>query len=69
MAKSELKFLDVLDKTYIETYEDEGTIVIICKDPEQGISGTGIGVCIRLDKSTAIKFTKYLQTEINKIQD
>ena len=69
MAKTNQKFLDVLDNTYIETYEDEGTIVIISKDTEQGIGNTGIGVCIRLDKSTAIKFNECLKMEINKIQD
>lgn len=69
MATSGLKFLDILDNTYIETYENEGTIVIISKDPDQGIGGSGIGVCIRLDKSTALKFANSLQTEISKIQD
>ena len=68
MAKIELKFLDVSDSTFIEAnvHEDEDIISIYMDDPTaQGHNG----VCIHLDKSTAIKFAKTLRTEINKIKE
>lgn len=66
MAKIDLKFLDCRDNTTIEVKELDGIISIFCKDPEQ-VNTTG--VCIHLDKSTAIKFAKTLRTEINKIKE
>ena len=66
MAKIDLKFLDCRDNTTIEVKELDGIISILCKDPEL-VSTTG--VCIHLDKSTAIKFAKTLRTEINKIKE
>ena len=66
MAKIDLKFLDESDKTTIEVKELNGCISIYSQDSEQTNT---TGVCIHLDKSTAIKFAKTLRTEINKIQD
>ena len=68
MAKIDLKFLDVADRTFIEAnvHEDENIISIYMDDPSANGHN---GVCIHLDKSTAIKFAKTLRTEINKIKD
>jgi len=64
MAKFELKFLDFYDDTSIEANvhtELQNIIEIYIK-----YNGND-GICIHLDKSTAIKFAKTLRTEINKI--
>jgi len=73
MAKFELKFIDAIVKTdfikaeLIKQLFDEGKV------PLYGISFTGeengIEFQIILDKSTAIKFSKQLRTEINKITE
>ena len=65
MAKFELKFLDIKDDCYIEAHELGGVVSIYMND-EDNIHNNGI--CIHLDKSTAIKFAKTLRTEINKIE-
>ena len=64
MAKIELKFLDVEDRTTIEVsaHVDDNIISIHSESNADG------GTCIHLDKSTAIKFAKTLRTEINKIE-
>jgi hypothetical protein len=66
MAKYDLKFLDIADETWIEVKELNGFISIFCSDPKQKNTS---GVCIHLDKSTAIKFAKTLRTEINKAKE
>lgn len=67
MAKFELKFIDFKeDGTSIDVKELNGIISIFCTDTKQ-INTSGI--CIHLDKSTAIKFAKTLRTEINKITE
>lgn len=67
MAKYELKFIDLNeDGCEIEVNELDGFISIFSRDSKQ--SGTS-GICVHLDKSTAIKFAKTLRTEINKIQE
>jgi lactam utilization protein B len=67
MAKFELKFYDWLnDNQTIEVKELNGIISIFSSD--KGQTNTS-GVCIHLDKSTAIKFAKTLRTEINKITE
>ena len=66
MAKFELKFIDYKqDGTLIEVNELDGIISIFASDERQKNTS---GVCVHLDKSTAIKFAKTLRTEINKIQ-
>ena len=64
MANFELKFLDRTDKCWIEVKELDGIISIFSSDNDQTNTS---GVCVHLDKSTAIKFAKTLRTEINKI--
>jgi lactam utilization protein B len=67
MAKFELKFIDHQDySTFIDVHEMNGIISIYCCDEKQKNTS---GVCIHLDKSTAIKFAKTLRTEINKITE
>jgi lactam utilization protein B len=68
MANFELKFIDVNDNTFIEAnvHEDENIISIYMDDPSAKLHN---GVCVHLDKSTAIKFAKTLRTEINKIKE
>lgn len=66
MARIDLKFLDYMDNTTIEVKELGGIISIFCQDRKQTNT---TGVCIHLDKSTAIKFAKTLRTEINKIKE
>tara|TARA_R110000772_G_scaffold237167_1_gene349085 strand:- start:673 stop:873 length:201 start_codon:yes stop_codon:yes gene_type:complete len=66
MAKYELKFIDVNDNCQIEVSELSGVISIYSVDRE---AKNSCGVCVHLDKSTAIKFAKTLRTEINKIQE
>ena len=67
MAKFELKFYDEKDfGTTIEVHELNGIISIFTSDKSQINTS---GVCIHLDKSTAIKFAKTLRTEINKITE
>ena len=67
MAKFELKFYDWLNYNQtIEAKEMDGIISIFVEDKDQ-INTSGI--CIHLDKSTAIKFAKTLRTEINKITE
>lgn len=63
MAKFELKFLDSYDNCTIQTIKvaDE-KICIEIFDPLENMN-----ISIFLDKSTAIKFSKTLRTEINKI--
>ena len=65
MANFELKFFDYKEDTCnIEVNELNGVISIFAVDEKQKNTS---GVCIHLDKSTAIKFAKTLRTEINKI--
>jgi hypothetical protein len=67
MAKFELRFYDWLNENQtIEVKEFNGIISIFAKDKAQINTS---GVCIHLDKSTAIKFAKTLRTEINKITE
>ncbi len=67
MAKFELKFIDHKELgTAIEVHELNGIISIFSSDDKQLNTS---GVCIHLDKSTAIKFAKTLRTEINKITE
>lgn len=67
MAKFELKFVDYKENgTTIEVHELNGIISIFASDKNQTNTS---GVCIHLDKSTAIKFAKTLRTEINKITE
>lgn len=66
MAKFELKFLDTSDECWLEVKELDGVISIFASDPQQNYTS---GVCVHLDKSTAIKFAKTLRTEINKITE
>ena len=66
MAKLELRFLDTNDNCWIDAKELDGIISIFCRDENQINTS---GVCIHLDKSTAIKFAKTLRTEINKITE
>jgi len=67
MAKFELKFLDHNeDGTSIEVQCLNGVISIFASDDRQINTS---GVCVHLDKSTAIKFAKTLRTEINKITE
>jgi hypothetical protein len=71
MAKFELKFLDffgfhfiVVEKKTKELYtKNKDVIEIIISDYN------GTNLFINLDKSTAIKFSKTLRTEINKITE
>jgi hypothetical protein len=65
MAKFELKFQD-------DAMDD--LITIQCNSTKENIILVRLNIgesyhCIRLDKSTAIKFAKTLRTEINKIED
>lgn len=71
MAKFDLKFIDnyendvsiKVEKKTVELYSiNEDNIIISL------FSGSANPHNIRLDKSTAIKFSKALRTEINKIQ-
>jgi lactam utilization protein B len=66
MAKFELKFLDRIDNCWIQVKELDGIISIFACDERQTNTS---GVCIHLDKSTAIKFSKTLRTEINEITE
>jgi len=67
MAKFELKFIDLNnDGTSIEVNELNGVISIFATDERQKNTS---GVCVHLDKSTAIKFAKTIRTEINKITE
>lgn len=67
MAKYLLSFVDVNDdSTFIDVHELNGIISIYCRDEKQTNTS---GVCVHLDKSTAIKFAKTLRTEINKIAE
>ena len=66
MAKVELRFLDRADNCWLEVKELNGIISVFACDEEQKNT---TGVCIHLDKSTAIKFAKTLRTEINKIEN
>lgn len=66
MARLELRFLDRADRCWLEVKELDGVISIFACDEEQINTS---GVCIHLDKSTAIKFAKTLRTEINKITE
>lgn len=66
MAKLELRFLDHKDLCWIEVKELGGIISIYSCDEKQTNTS---GVCVHLDKSTAIKFAKTLRTEINKITE
>lgn len=66
MAKFELKFLDIADRCWLEVKELDGIISIFACDENQKNTS---GVCVHLDKSTAIKFAKTLRTEINKITE
>ena len=66
MAKLELRFLDRVDRCWIEVKEMNGIISIFtCDELQHNTSG----VCIHLDKSTSIKLAKTLRTEINKITE
>lgn len=62
MAKFDLKFLDLVDDSYIK-------VNVVDADSTIAIYGEYHGEIfeIWLDKSTAIKFAKTLRTEINKI--
>lgn len=62
MAKFDLKFLDLVDDSYIKVsvVDADSTIAIYGKHQGEIFE-------IWLDKSTAIKFAKTLRTEINKI--
>ena len=63
MAKFELKFLSAgCDLWNVSTIEEDGLIIITIISPEHEMS-------IGLDKSTAIKFSKTIRTEINKITE
>jgi hypothetical protein len=68
MAKFELKFIDQEnDYVYIECFENKCNTIeirIVSTEVEYENQST-----ILLDKSTAIKFTKTLRTEINKITE
>ncbi len=67
MAKFELKFYDWLnDLQTIQVHEMNGIVSIFAENKCQKNTS---GVCIHLDKSTAIKFAKTLRTEINKITE
>lgn len=66
MAKIDLKFLDYVDNCWIEVKELNGVISIFSSDNDRQDT---TGICVHLDKSTAIKFAKTLRTEINKIQE
>ncbi len=67
MAKYNLSFVDFNDdNVFIEVHVLNGIISIFCTDQNQKNTS---GVCIHLDKSTAIKFAKTLRTEINKITE
>ena len=72
MAKFELKFLDYADDSTIlvKKLEKENLIGIYLYDCliDNEIEGYEDS-CIYLDKSTAIKFSKALRTEINKITE
>lgn len=66
MANIDLKFIDYKEYyTTIEVNELNGIISIYSRNERQKNT---MGVCIHLDKSTAIKFAKTLRTEINKIE-
>jgi lactam utilization protein B len=66
MAKLELRFLDEYDRCWLEVKQLDGIISIFACDENQTNTS---GVCVHLDKSTAIKFAKTLRTEINKITE
>ena len=66
MARLELRFLDRADRCWGGGGGVDGVISIFACDEEQINTS---GVCIHLDKSTAIKFAKTLRTEINKITE
>jgi hypothetical protein len=66
MAKLELRFLDESDRCWLEVKQLDGIISIFACDENQTNTS---GVCVHLDKSTAIKFAKTLRTEINKITE
>jgi len=68
MAKYDLKFIDrfnektiKVEKVTKELYTRNEDVINIYVDDND------LGMCISLDKSTAIKFAKTLRTEINKI--
>ena len=60
MAKVDLTFLDLYDDTKLEVQEFDGIINV-------RVYNNDYDIWIDLDKSTAIKFSKTLRTEINKI--
>jgi hypothetical protein len=65
MAKFELKFLDFINsKDFIKVnVDEENKLIEIYTDSQEQ------STLIVIDKSTAIKFSKTLRTEINKIKD
>ena len=65
MAKFELKFLDFIDsKEFIKVSTDvNNSLIEIYTESQENCC------FIYLDKSTAIKFSKTLRTEINKISN
>lgn len=67
MANIELKFLDIKDDSWIEVVAHESDSIISIYSHDGAANHNG--VCIHLDKSTAIKFAKTLRTEINKIKE
>lgn len=66
MAKFDLKFIDADEDTLSITAKmnDYNQVEIKITDKELGANGI---MYICLDKSTAIKFSKTIRTEINKI--
>jgi len=69
MAKFELKFLDENNKMFIEVNKKTIELFSCNKDFIEINIGEfeGQSMWINIDKSTAIKFSKTLRTEINKI--
>jgi len=73
MANFELRFIDAIVKTDFLKAELSKQLFDECKVPLYCISVTGeengMEFQIIIDKSTAIKFSKQLRTEINKITE
>lgn len=66
MANTELRFLcDTQNGDYIKVFETEKERIVISITEEE----TREQLEIVLDKSTAIKFSKTLRTEINNIKE
>ncbi len=64
MAKLQIKHLDVKDNCWIEAHVLDDVISIFVSDGDRLDTS---GICVHLDKSTAIRLSKTLRTEINKI--